>query len=243
MYFPVSRGSTKPCRLAWATVSQITGALFRCRRYVTPPGRTPISGMAYFCFNLRLSGMPIRRAVPSRRENPRQRSKRSWDNSGIFLIRKYTRQVQSHIYFPACHVSQGKKGSAPISKIFKRRTEKGESPVSRNNGRCEFLKFLGERSKSSRLPLCALNKLPTAAACRSARGTASKNRRCRRQTVVVKPGEALFLANLGPISATTSPYFLPRCLYLQDSGDKNSKQNFKWRNNRGVLLIMQRHLR
>lgn len=63
----VPRGSTKPCRLAWATVSQITGALFRCRRYVTPPGRTPISGMAYFCFNLRLSGMPIRRAVLSLR--------------------------------------------------------------------------------------------------------------------------------------------------------------------------------
>lgn len=34
---------------AWATVSQITGALFRCRRNVTAPRRTPISGMAYFC--------------------------------------------------------------------------------------------------------------------------------------------------------------------------------------------------
>jgi len=157
MYFPVSRGSTKSCRLAWATVSQITGALFRCRRYVTAPGRTPISGMAYFCFNLGLTGMPIRRTVLSLRLYGKGRNARE------------TISKLPHIFLK-CHVFAKKKSTLQFLK-FSKDERRDKSCVWKNGAKhiVRISKISGENGRKVLGYRCVLNKLPTMVVCRSAR--------------------------------------------------------------------------
>lgn len=92
--------------------------------------------------------MPIRRAVPPppppppSRESAVKVERLVRQFRDISHLKVYEASPVSHIYFPARHVSQGRKEVLQFLKFSKERAEKGESPVSRSNGRCEFLKSL-----------------------------------------------------------------------------------------------------
>jgi len=167
---------------------------FRCRRYVTAPRRTPIPRMmAYFCFNLGLAGMSIRRTVPSL--SP------SLCISASLLLALVANTNENARFQDTEALRQPRRVPARAREFVKFSKEWRAAGESGTEEEC-----LGNpRRMAENLPRGGWRRVVsggfTAAACRLARAEASK-----KQALSVagcgSKAEALFLANLGPISAT-----------------------------------------